>query len=104
MWKRLMFILAIGWIAFQTNGQPVANKFGVENDFENDYREEWSAIWITNPDIYLSEFAVIHFRKSFELPEKPESFIVHVSADNRYRLFLNGMEICEGPQRSNLWH
>ena len=104
MWKRLVFILLIGWFSFQASGQSVANKFAVENDFENDYREEWSAAWITNPDIYLSEFAVIHFRKSFELAKKPESYIVHVTADNRYRLFVNGMEICEGPQRSDLWH
>lgn len=57
MWKRLVFILTIGWTAFQASGQSEANKFGIENDFENDYREEWPAAWITNPDIYLTHIA-----------------------------------------------
>ncbi|MFW6371139.1 MAG: alpha-L-rhamnosidase, partial [Bacteroidota bacterium] len=87
--KKLALILTFSILALLANSQPVANKLGIENNFKNDYREEWSAAWITNPDIYLSEFAVIHFRKSFDLYKKPESFIVHVSADNRYRLFVN---------------
>ncbi len=101
---KILFLQLAFLFSIQMNAQPVANKLQVENDFENDYRETWSAAWITHPGIYLGEFSVIHFRRSFELSEKPPSFIIHVSADNRYRLFVNGMEICEGPQRSDLWH
>ena len=32
----------------------------------------------------------------------PGSFIVHVSADNRYRLFVNGVSVGTGPARSDL--
>ena len=30
--------------------------------------------------------------------------MVHVSADNRYRLFVNGQQVSSGPQRSDLMH
>jgi len=32
----------------------------------------------------------------------PDKFIVHVSADNRYRLFVNGQSVCRGPARGDL--
>ncbi len=31
------------------------------------------------------------------MEEKPDKFIVYVSADNRYRLFVNGRQVCFGP-------
>ena len=40
----------------------------------------------------------------FELDAKPSRFVVHVSADNRYRLFVNGEQVSSGPQRSDLMH
>jgi hypothetical protein len=62
----------------------------------------WTARWISNPDISGIDFAVCHFRKSFELANVPASFVVHVSADNRYRLFVNGVSVGTGPARSDL--
>ena len=47
---------------------------------------------------------MFHFRRVFELDAKPSSFVVHVSADNRYRLFVNGEQVSSGPQRSDLMH
>lgn len=38
------------------------------------------------------------------MPEKPARFVVHVSADNRYRLFVNGIPVGRGPARSDIWH
>lgn len=49
-------------------------------------------------------FGVYHFRRDFELPAKPERFVVYVSADNRYQLFVNGARVAEGPARSDLSH
>lgn len=66
--------------------------------------QPWSAQWIAHPTISVHEYGIYHFRKSFSLEKKPESFIVHVSADNRYRLFINGHPISEGPARGDLWH
>ncbi len=47
---------------------------------------------------------MFHFRKSFTLERVPASFVIHVSADNRYRLFVNGTSVSLGPARSDLDH
>jgi hypothetical protein len=56
-------------------------------------------------------FTVFHARRAFELATKPARFVVHVSADNRYRLYVNGEDVAflyarvsSGPQRSDVAH
>jgi hypothetical protein len=63
-----------------------------------------AASWIAHPDVPGEAFGVFHFRRVLELPSRPEGFVVHVSADNRYRLFVNGQVVSSGPQRSDLMH
>jgi alpha-L-rhamnosidase len=63
-----------------------------------------AASWIFPPGTRGNEFGVFHFRHQFELTVRPASFVVHVSADNRYRLFVNGEQVSSGPQRSDLMH
>lgn len=67
-------------------------------------RQSWNAQWITHPTASLKDYGVFHFRHDFELSTKPDSFIVHVSADNRYRLFINGEPVGFGPARGDLLH
>jgi hypothetical protein len=62
----------------------------------------WQAKWISCKDLGGNEFAVCHFRKSFRLDGAPGKFIIHVSADNRYRLYVNGRSVGTGPARSDL--
>jgi alpha-L-rhamnosidase len=64
----------------------------------------WKAQWITHPTESLLDYRVFHFRKSFELKDEPKEFIINVSADNRYRLFVNGKAVCFGPARSDPEH
>jgi hypothetical protein len=68
--------------------------------------KRWEAQWIAHPSASLVDYGVFHFRKTFELKEKPAGFIINVSADNRYRLFVNGQAVCFGPERADLehWH
>ena len=68
------------------------------------YPAEWNARWITHHEIDKSAYGLLHFRNTFDLAEKPEQFIVHVSGDNRYRLYVNGSEVCYGPQLGDLRH
>ncbi len=74
----------------------------------------WPAKWITSPgsptnmyathnDPTLKDYGVFKFRKSFTLAEKPASFIVHVSGDNRYKLYVNGTQVSQGPARGDLY-
>ena len=64
----------------------------------------WPASWIADPGSSPREYGVFHFRKTIELAEKPEKFIIHVSADNRYQLYVNGNFITYGPSRGDLQH
>jgi alpha-L-rhamnosidase len=78
----------------------------------------WSAFWIGGPapagggqrgqggggfgaPAPPPEFAVYHFRKSIDLTAKPATFVVHVSADNRYKLYVNGVQVSHGPAASS---
>lgn len=69
-------------------------------------KSAWPASWITSPATQQREYGIYHFRKTFLLPTatKPKSFLIHVSADNRYRLFVNGKAICSGPARGDLFN
>src|SRR5438067_7070370 len=62
------------------------------------------ASWISDPDAPGDAYGVYHFRRTLELPAQPARFVVHVSADNRYRLYVNGRELSSGPQRSDVMH
>jgi hypothetical protein len=66
--------------------------------------KHWKAQWITHPTESLLDYGVFHFRKSFELKVQPQEFIINISADNRYRLFINGKAVCFGPARADLEH
>ncbi len=65
-------------------------------------KKTWQAQWIYHPSASGTGYGVFHFRKSFQLANKPKEFIVHVSADNRYRLFVNGSPVCFGPARGDI--
>jgi len=65
---------------------------------------KWTAQWIMHPTVQPQSHAVILFRKSFTLDAKPEKFVIHVSADNHYRLFVNGTYITRGPARGDISH
>ena len=64
----------------------------------------WKARWIDCPDGPRREFGVYNFRKSFVLDSVPQHFVVHVSADNRYELYVNGARVADGPARGDLYH
>lgn len=68
------------------------------------FNNHWKAQWITHPTESALDYGVFHFRKSFDLASIPGEFIIHISADNRYRLFVNGQPVCFGPARCDLGH
>ena len=63
----------------------------------------WTAKWISYPDNSNQEYGVYLFRKEILIKTKPDKFIIHVSADNRYKLYINGVYVCNGPARSYLF-
>ncbi|MBB6270404.1 hypothetical protein HDF26_000831 [Pedobacter cryoconitis] len=69
-------------------------------------KSSWPASWITSPKTQQREYGIYHFRKVFLLTTSaiPKSFLIHVTADNRYRLFVNGKPVCSGPARGDLFN
>lgn len=77
-------------------------------------QKPWKAQWITGPgkpinrfnatsDLTLKDYGVFKFRKTVGLTSKPSSFVAHVSGDNRYKLFVNGKQVSQGPARGDLY-
>ncbi|WP_309119027.1 alpha-L-rhamnosidase C-terminal domain-containing protein [Paenibacillus sp.] len=67
--------------------------------------QRWIAKWIwegtafgQNAEPVRSSHELVYFRRRFEVPEAGRcTLIVRVSADSRYRLYLNGHSVGEGP-------
>ena len=60
------------------------------------------APWISYPSASVTDYGVYHFRKHIQLDEVPKKLMIHVSADNRYNLFVNGKRVCYGPAKGDL--
>ena len=71
---------------------------------EPEEKPGWQAKWISYPGINGKEAGVYHFRKQLQLKTNPESFVIHVSGDSRYRLFVNGHLVSFGPAKSDITH
>lgn len=67
-------------------------------------KHTWSSQWITHPTESTLDARKFLFRRTFSLESKPEKFIIHLSADNRYRLYVNGDYILAGPSSSDINH
>ena len=47
---------------------------------------------------------MLHFRRMLSLAAVPSTYMVRVSADNRFVLFVNGHRVGDGPARGDLAH
>src|SRR5450432_4310 len=66
--------------------------------------EQWHASWIAVPGESPTGYGVYLFRKTILQEVKPEHLIIHVSADNRYKLFINEKQVSLGPARGDAGH
>jgi hypothetical protein len=90
-----IFLVAVWWAILTFLGWPSAGQ--QEN-------KEWKAQWITAPSAAERDQVVLHFRKVLELANAPRQFVVHVSADNQFVLYVNKREAGRGPSRADLAH
>jgi alpha-L-rhamnosidase len=74
---------------------------GVFANTSNDPGHEWSANWIAMHGSAGSEYGIYYFRKSIFLDARPAFFKIHISADNRYKLYVNGVLVSLGPARGD---
>ncbi len=82
----VLLLLLSFWITSPGQNKP----FVVLPEQLNDDR---FAEWIAPKEVY----GVFYFRRTVDLDEIPEQFIVHSSADARYRLYVNGQLVTWGP-------
>jgi alpha-L-rhamnosidase len=80
----------------------VAHLFGIQSGRAQS--GNWHAHWIAAPHDEGNRYGVYYFRKRIDLTTKPASFVVHVSADNRYKLYVNGALVSLGPARSDTYY
>lgn len=64
----------------------------------------WRASFAWSTDRGGPGLAVRRFRRRFSLEQVPGSFLVYVSADSRYRLWVNGQPVGLGPLKGTLEH
>jgi len=60
--------------------------------------------WIKDPKAKGNGYGVFHFRKKIKISQKPQRFRIHVSGDQRYILYVNGIKAGSGPSRSDPSH
>ena len=66
--------------------------------------QPWTAHWISAPDFPQKDEVVLHFRKVIRLSQKPEHFLVDVTADNQFIFYVNQQRVGSGPSHSDLAH
>ncbi|KAH7364858.1 Six-hairpin glycosidase-like protein [Rhexocercosporidium sp. MPI-PUGE-AT-0058] len=63
----------------------------------------WVPDWIdSSPSSMNTAGRIVSFTRSFNIEAFPNTAIISVSADTRYKLYINGKRIAVGPSRSSL--
>ncbi len=79
--------------ATSANGLPISDAV---------LQRQWTGAWIACPGAPERDPGVYRFRKVIELPAVPPRFVVHVSADQRFVLRVNGRRVGIGPSRGDI--
>ncbi len=94
-------LLGLGCLGASTGPGAAAERLPVREALQ---RQQWPASWIASLEGPERDAAVFHFRKALTLGSVPARLVVHVSADNRYLLHVNGQRVGAGPARSDVLH
>jgi hypothetical protein len=65
-------------------------------------QRQWKGAWIACPGAPERDPGVFRFRKAVDLAAVPSRFVVHVSADQRFVLHVNGRRVGIGPSRGDI--
>lgn len=79
--------------------------FSVHAQFGNGNQSKpWDASWVSVPGAGETSPGLYLFRKVLSLGDLPEKFEVYVSADNRYKLYVNEKLVSLGPAWGDIQH
>jgi len=65
---------------------------------------QWNAKWVSYVYDPRQDFGAFVFRNRLNVDAIPNSLLAKVSADNRYKLYINGEMVSFGPQRGDSLH
>jgi len=102
--KKNLLLLSFLFVLFSLSAQIRLKGYHESLINPDLFEGRWKARWISVPDEPENIYGVYHFRKTFELNQIPKEFIVHVSADNRYKLYVNGIIVSLGPARGDIYN
>jgi hypothetical protein len=71
---------------------------------DNEWDMHTSWIWHPDYDDTQNPGSIVLFRREFHLTEVPQSLTITVTADTRYRLFVNGQSVSVGPCKGTPSH
>lgn len=103
---RELILFSLMALIYQMNSYPRESQVDFNHEGKDfiSLNHAWSAQWITHPTASTLDYGVFLFRNSFDMAGEPARFIIHVSADNRYSLYVNGHPACFGPAIGDLNH
>jgi alpha-L-rhamnosidase len=81
-----------------------ANGLFAQQPYAPTLYNNWKAFWIHVPGEPPADYGVYLFRKKLPLASRPSTFRIHVSADNRYKLYVNEKLVSLGPARGDVEH
>lgn len=61
---------------------------------------DWQAFWIWAPGLYMENNVHVLARREFSLASIQGDAVVRITANSRYRLWINGIEVGRGPSPS----
>ena len=79
-------------------------QFGPPTGEPDVINKRWHAQWISVPNASNDGYGVYLFRKTIDLASKPNNYKIHVSGDNRYKLYVNEKLVSMGPARGDIAH
>ena len=95
----IRYFILLFFIALSIHAQTEVNYPEVIYGPENIH-----ASWVSHPNILGGEDRVVLFRNTFEVDDNSADFIINISADNHYFLYVNGKLVTHGPQLSDIQH
>ncbi len=98
--RHLRALTALAWLA---SAAPIG---GDERPAVNPalLSRQWPASWIAADGAPERDAGVYHFRRLVAMDAVPSRLVVHVSADQRYLLHVNGRRVGAGPGRDDPEH
>ncbi|WP_340113243.1 alpha-L-rhamnosidase N-terminal domain-containing protein [Maribellus mangrovi] len=91
--KQLVTLILIA-LAFSISAQP----------WNRNQNNEWDASWVCVPEAEATDAGLYLFRKTINFDAVPDKFEMRVTADNRYKLYINEKLVSLGPALGDIEH